>query len=107
MRHRGRADDAGESVAVGGGRPAGACTPRPRGEGSRVAAARCCAACGRVAPTSLKATGVPEAGRVAPLIGGLVDGLDLRRLAVDGLRIGLAEASAGLVAGLNGSSAPE
>ncbi|WP_228990446.1 hypothetical protein [Streptomyces sp. DH8] len=50
---------------------------------------------------------MPEAGRVAPLIGGLVDGLDLRRLAVDGLRIGLAEASAGLVAGLNGSSAPE
>ncbi|MFH9606644.1 hypothetical protein [Streptomyces sp. NPDC017448] len=79
----------------------------PRREGLRAAAARGCAACGRVAPASLKAPGVPEAERAAPLIGGLVDGLDLRGLAVDDLHTGLAEAPAGLVAGLNGSSAPE
>lgn len=81
--------------------------PRPRGEGPRVAAARCCAACGRVAPLSLKGHRRTRSRPRRTPARGLIDGFALRRLAVDGLRIGLAEASAGLVAGLNGSSAPE
>lgn len=78
-----------------------------RNESLRAAAARCYAAYDRVAAVSLKAIGVPEADRVAPLLGGLIDGLELRRLAVDDLRIDLAEALAALVAGLNVSPAPE
>ncbi|WP_158574171.1 TetR/AcrR family transcriptional regulator [Streptomyces triticagri] len=78
-----------------------------RDESLRAAAARCYAAYDRVAAASLKAIGVPEADRVAPLLGGLIDGLELRRLAVDDLRIDLAEALAALVAGLKASPAPE
>lgn len=74
-----------------------------RSDGLREAASRCYAAYDRVGAAVLKALGVPDADRVAPVLGGLIDGLELRRLAVDDLRVDLAEALASLVAGLGGT----
>jgi AcrR family transcriptional regulator len=75
-----------------------------RNDGLQEAAQRCFAAYDRVAAAVLKAVGVPEADRVAPLLGGLIDGLELRRLAVDDLEVDLAEALGSLVAGLGGAT---
>ncbi|MBE9376105.1 TetR family transcriptional regulator [Saccharopolyspora sp. HNM0983] len=75
-----------------------------RDDGLRDAANRCYAAYDRVAAAVLHAAGVPEAHRVAPLLGALIDGLELRRLAVADLRVDLAEALASLVAGLGAST---
>jgi len=76
-----------------------------RNDGLRNAAARCYAAYDRVAAAVLASIGVPDAARVAPLLGGLIDGLELRRLAADDLGVDLAEALASLVAGLGAATA--
>lgn len=46
------------------------------------ASARCYAAYERVGAAALRAIGVPDAERVAPLLAAMVDGLELRRLAI-------------------------
>ncbi|QNS02972.1 TetR/AcrR family transcriptional regulator [Streptomyces xanthii] len=74
-----------------------------RNDGLREAAARCYAAYDRVAAAALKAIGVPEADRVAPLLTGLVDGLELRRLATDDPGIDFAAALTTFVRGLGAS----
>ncbi|WP_165611679.1 TetR/AcrR family transcriptional regulator [Mycolicibacterium fortuitum] len=71
-----------------------------RNDKLRAAAAQCYEAYDRVAAAGLKALGVPEPDRVAPTVGALIDGLELRRLAVGGLSVDLAEALAALISGL-------
>lgn len=66
----------------------------------RAAAARCFEAYDRLSASALRALGVPEPERLAPLVGALIDGFELRRLAVDSLSVDLAEGLAALAAGL-------
>ncbi|MFT4008990.1 MAG: TetR family transcriptional regulator [Nocardioidaceae bacterium] len=73
-----------------------------RSDDLRDAAARCYAAYDQVATAMLKAVGVPEPERFAPLLGGLIDGFELRRLAAGDLAIDLDEAVAILVGGMAG-----
>ena len=71
-----------------------------RNEGLRAAAARCYEAYDRVAAAVLKAVGVPDADRMAPAVAALVDGLELRRLAVDAVSVNLPEVLVALIRGL-------
>ncbi|MFS4103165.1 MULTISPECIES: TetR/AcrR family transcriptional regulator [unclassified Streptomyces] len=68
-----------------------------RDDGLREAAARCYAAYDRLSTAVLRAMGVSAPERLAPLLGALIDGLELRRLAVDDLPVGIAEGLAILV----------
>ncbi|MCD0452890.1 TetR family transcriptional regulator [Actinocorallia sp. API 0066] len=70
----------------------------------REAAARCYAAYDEAGTAMLKSLGVPEPERMAPVLGALIDGLELRRLSVDGLSVNLPEALAALIAGLRANS---
>lgn len=64
------------------------------------AAARSFRAYDELASAVLRSLGVRDAERVAPLLGALADGLELRRLAVDDLSVSLSEGLEILVAGL-------
>ncbi|AHH20015.1 transcriptional regulator, TetR family [Nocardia nova SH22a] len=71
-------------------------------------AARCFQAYDDVATSALRALGIPEPERLAPLIGALIDGFELRRLAVGAPAVNLAEGLSALVTGLGaGRSTPQ
>ncbi|OXR40176.1 HTH-type transcriptional repressor KstR [Nocardia cerradoensis] len=71
-----------------------------RHPGLQEAAARCFQAYDNVATSALRALGIPEPERLAPLLGALIDGFELRRLAVGGLGVDLTEGLSALVTGL-------
>ena len=68
------------------------------------ASARCYAAYDRVGTAALHAIGVPDAERVAPMLAAMVDGLELRRLAI-GEGPSLDEAIGRFLAGPGGDQA--
>jgi AcrR family transcriptional regulator len=72
-----------------------------RNDQLRAATAQCYAAYDRVGAAVLRALGVRDPDRLAPTLGALIDGLELRRLAVDDLTIDLAQALSALVDGLS------
>ncbi|QKT06157.1 TetR family transcriptional regulator [Gordonia sp. X0973] len=76
-----------------------------RAEGLKDAARRCFAAYDQVATSLLEGADLPGSTRYAPLFVALVDGLELRRLAVDAPAIDLSEALDIVRAGIESRSA--